>query len=258
MERTMHIEINKRVRRTGLFIAILLAVLLLVACTGNPTQVPQGQGPQGQAPTSGEPTRQMESTIPVHSTEAPPAPAPSDAKASVIAAFRKGLEAGKYRIHSVTTSQGAQIAEMQGDVLLPDRMHFFTTLAGSPSEIIVVGDKMWIKSGEAWSEMPFSAGLLSTMLTFADKVDLENTIQEAEYLGDEDLNGVPMYVYRLRQVIDYGGQKLESLIKMWVGKSDGRIYRQEITNSTAGLESTTVQDYEWDVDIVIEPPVPYP
>jgi hypothetical protein len=90
---------------------------------------------------------------------------------------------------------------------------------------------------------------------------LENS-SSIKVVGPETLDGVPTMVYQfLKSETEKDGIKTSLTLKIWVGVRDNLPYKVEMESSFSGREiqmwnsGTTVNFYDYGVDIKIEPPI---
>lgn len=248
-------------RRTFTVMAFVLG-LSLAACGGSaptPAASPTTavNATQAPLPTSAPAVAATEApTAPPVATAAPSAPA-GDAKDAILAALRKQLTSGPYRTSAAITSENGSV-EVIGEVIPPDRMRSVSTIAGRKSEMIFIGDKGWMKSGDAdWKDMGASnATMALSQFSTAMVDDMANAISDARLIGPDVVNNAPAMAYsyfmdsnKFKTPID-----VKSNVQVWIDVATGLIVKQEIDGEVMGVKSKTVQTVTYDPAIKIEAP----
>lgn len=254
-------------RRTFTAAAFVLG-LGLAACGGSATTPAAGpatavSATQAPLPTSAPAVAATEApTAALAATEAPAAPAAQaasagDAKDAVLAAMRKQLTSGPYRTNAAITSENGSV-EIIGEVIPPDRMRSISTIAGRKSEMIFIGNKGWMKMGDAdWKDMgSVNAAMALSQFSAAMVDDMANAISDARLIGPDVVNNAPSMAYsyfmdsnKFKTPID-----VKSKVKIWVDVATGLIVKQEIDGEAMGVKSKTVQTVTYDPAIKIEAP----
>lgn len=220
---------------------------MLAACGGSAT-----------TPAAG-PTTAASATQAPAATTAPAAPlAPAgDARDAILAAMRKQLTSGPYRTNAAITSENGSV-EIIGEVIPPDRMRSISTIAGRKSETIFIGDKGWMKMGDAdWKDMgSVNAAMALSQFSAGMVDDMANAISDARLIGPDVVNNAPSMAYsyfmdsnKFKTPID-----VKSKVKIWVDVATGLIVKQEIDGEAMGVKSKTVQTVTYDPAIKIEAP----
>ena len=260
---------NNSFRLTGNLALIFGLVLSLAACsTGGTTSesIPPTSSESTTAPVTvptSKPTAQETSAVPeltdtsVAPTETAPAPSatvppaapPGDPRQAVISAMKAMREAGPYRVH-VTSTGNAITTEWNAEVILPDRFH----LIMDTGEFIIVGNKTYMKQGDQWGEFPVDIGSMVFSLILSTEEEAEASISDVQLIGPNTVNGEATTVYQYRSTVELEGNEVISMVKLWVRDSDSLPVKQEITGEAGGIESTTIQEIEYDPSISIEPP----
>lgn len=181
-----------------------------------------------------------------------------DARDIIVAALRKQINSGPYRTTATITSDSGEI-KLTGEVIPPDRLRTVSTIAGQMSEIIYIGNKAWMKMGDAgWKDMG-AGGIAEVRNQYSGAMidDMANAISDARLVGPDAVNGKPATVYsyfldanKFKTPID-----VKSNVKLWIDNATGLIVQQEIDGEAMGARSKTVQQVEYDAGIKIEAPV---
>ncbi len=137
----------------------------------------------------------------------------------------------------------------------PDRYRMIMAATEDISmETIIIGDKMYQNLAGTWMENPFELGdQLSGMLSDPREM-MEGSFEEFEFIGTEDVNGEPAKVYRFKVVDSSSGETLTTEIMLWVRVSDNLPVKQEMIFPGSDAPDKITQEYEYDIDITIEPP----
>lgn len=189
-------------------------------------------------------------TSPAPSATVPPATLPGDPRQAIISAMNAMREAGSYRVH-VTSKSGETSTEWNAEVILPDRFHIVMDIG----EYIIIGNKTYMKQGDQWAEFPVDIGSMVFPLLISTEKEAEASISDVQLVGQDTVNGEATTVYQYRSSGTLQGTEVTSMVKLWVRNSDDLPVKQEINGEVAGVESTTVQDIEYDPTISIEPPI---
>lgn len=172
--------------------------------------------------------------------------------------MRKQLTSGPYRSKTVIVSADST-TEGTGEFIPPDRLHITSELGGGKMEMIYIGEKGWSRDGDAWKELKLPGGGPLSQIDGSMIDDLILTITDVKLVGPELLDGRPMIV--VSYVSDLSKSKImtmdvKSNVKVWIGATDGLVYKQVIEGDAGGVASTTTQTVEYDPGIVIEAPAP--
>ena len=223
--------------------------------TRPPTTAPAGaQTPAGATPTPTLVPLPQRTAAPVASpTSAAPSLPALDPRDAVIKSQRATLNAGPYRTNNVITATTGSLT-MIGEVVPPDRYHIVTETAQGKTEIIVVENKTYQKTGDRWVVSPINAAALVRSLMNTMTAEFEKSISNAKLVGPEVLNGVPTLVYTYESSIVLDTSTVTSKVKLWVAVATGLPVRQEIDGEVGAIKSKTVQTIEYDPTIKIEAP----
>lgn len=174
----------------------------------------------------------------------------ADVKTDVLAAHEAMVKAGKFRMVG-TTSSGKDTQEMWSEVHWPDRFHSRT--AGS--EFIMVPGKTWMKQGGQWMAMPMDMSAMVKSMTPQAIRDTFANMQNEKDLGETTLDGRKVRVYEYDTSATIMGIKADSHVKVYIDPATHLMVKQEVDGSAAGQKSRTVQTYEYDDTISIDPPL---
>ena len=243
--------------KTKIILTYLLLSLTLAACGGDaapapvsPTTAPETAKP---AATSAPASEAAKATVTVAPTVAPAAAQPSgDAKEALLAAMRKQITGGPYRLKtSITTDKDT--TEMNGEVVPPNQMHISIGSSDRKTEMIFIGDKGWMSQNGKWQISPIAGGeIMSQVLQNID--ELASNISNVQYVGEESLDGKPAYAYTYHMELGADKGSVKSDAKVWIDSALGLVVKSESTGEFAGIKSKTVQIIEYDPSIKIEPP----
>jgi len=181
-----------------------------------------------------------------------------DTRETVVGALSSSMEEDAMRITLSNNVAGLENVTVL-EFVRPDRYH----LIGQGVEFIIIGDSTYIKGdGSDWIQSPAAMGdsvqpLVDQMLSEAaisqDIDELVGSIDDVQFLGSETLNGVDTLMYEYTQITPDGTVNQTS--RIWIGASDGRLYRQEVSGVFGGQSIDSSIQYEYGSDIVIEPPL---
>jgi hypothetical protein len=137
------------------------------------------------------------------------------------------------------------------EFVAPDRFH----IAGD-TEMLIIGDKTYIKQGATWMLFPADMSALIAQYTNAAMItEMEQAISEANLVGPDTLDGKRMLIYSYKSVYVISGLPINSMVKMWVSTTDGLPYKQEVEGEISGVKSKTINLIEYPTDLKIEAPV---
>jgi outer membrane lipoprotein-sorting protein len=166
--------------------------------------------------------------------------------------------AKSFRAHSVSTStQGESTKDIE--FVAPDRYHFTSTREnGRQQEIIIVGSKSYVKSGDRpWQQFPGDAGGFLTSLRDPQTVDYLRKSTDIKLIGTDTLEGAPMWVYEYTFQFDKSGSsEAAHKSKVWVATTDGLPRRVDTKSEISGVASKMTTTYtDYNREIKIEPPM---
>jgi hypothetical protein len=173
----------------------------------------------------------------------------TDAKQALLDAYRRLKNLKSYRIRATTTAKTTSTTVLE--YVAPDRFRMVTDRA----ETVVTRGATYIryKNGR-WAIAPVDVSEL--IARFRDPKELQEIADPAasrdfKSLGPEVFDGTPTFVYQYTTVLD--GQT--SVAKVWLLAESG-LPRKKETNSEYGSEKVrSVQVFEYDRDIMIDPPI---
>ena len=179
-----------------------------------------------------------------------PAVAMADVKSEMMAAHEAMVDAGKFRMTGTVTTKGETVP-LWSEVQWPDRFH-----ARNPGgEFIVVPGGTYMKQGGQWMKMPMDmSAMIQSMTPGAIRQQFEN-MTNAKALGEKTIDGETLLGYEYDTSATMMGIKAESHVVAWVDPDTKRIVRQEVEGKAMGQTSKTVQVYEYDDSISIDPPM---
>lgn len=176
-----------------------------------------------------------------------------DAKEALLAGMRKQLTSGPYRVNTTITSEKGA-SEMDGEVVPPDQMHIRMMIGGGATEMILIGEKGWMKMEGKWQPSPMVTGkMMSQVLQNVD--EFAPGISNVQYVGEESADGKPAKVYTFHMELgeDKGGLKSDA--KVWIDSGSGAPVKSEFNGEAMGIKSKTVQTIKYDSTIKIEAPM---
>lgn len=174
----------------------------------------------------------------------------ADVKAQLLKAYEGMVEKSKFRIHSQVTSK-KKTYENHVEIEWPDRFH----MRNDQSEFIVLPGATYMNQGGQWMKLPMDMSkMIQSMTPEAMKQGFGN-LTHARDLGEGDVEGNAAHIYEYDTSGDVMGIHSESHVKVWIGKADGLVLRQEVQGKAMGMESTTVSTYEYDASIHIKAPL---
>lgn len=232
---------------------LLVAAALLTGCGG------------GDEPAATEPAIAPAATpAPVQATDAAtatPAPVavelPTDPQAALFAAMRAQVNAGPYRNQTTIIADDSTV-ELSAEIIPPDRMHMTNNFGGQSQEQILIGDKGWMKQGDAWVESPMTGTNIVAQASGEMVEEMIKTISDVTLIGPETVDGVDALVYSYTSDMNKSDtMKMDSIstVKVWIATASGLMIKQEIDGEAMGIKSKTVQVITYDPNITIEPPV---
>jgi hypothetical protein len=250
------ISLHRRPTLVWIAAVMLLSLLALSACAGNSkpaTNQPAATSQPAQATASGGPPNSPAQASPTSAPTVIPSatqpPAPSDPQQALIDILKSAMQAPPYHVSSTSTTDTGTTTVITGEVILPDHLHIKVS---NGTEMLVVGDKSYQKVSGSWQPFPIDISSILNGLMGGDMGDPSKTVSNAQYLGQEDLNGVSTQVYSYTSTVDLSGDTVTSQVKMWI--ANGLPVRQEINGEFAGIKSKTVQVITYDPSLKIEAP----
>lgn len=197
-------------------------------------------------------TRAMDSTTgPVAAGN----PGDSAAQQMILNAMRKQFTGGPFRSETSIESNG-QAYTVQGEFIPPSRMRATSAMGGVSTDMIIIEDKMWTKTGDQWTEVPGGGMNISQMMGDMLMDPEANGLQiiNARSAGTEDVNGVNAAVYTYDSVYTLENQSISSTGKIWIDASSGLPIKSESEGAANGITTKTTQTITYDSRITIEPP----
>jgi outer membrane lipoprotein-sorting protein len=279
--RNFNMKHNRRISLYWLLLFFLLAALPALACstiTGSDEDEAAEVVVEATVVAEAEPVE-----APTQEPEAPPTDAPEvspteeptavpaedtgegealegDSLADIFGAQRSGLEVDALRIHMISEdSTTNETSETIIEFVKPDRFH----MASEGFELIVIGETTYIKDESGvWIESPIAMGDMfgETISAFTDEEsvsqlidDLQVSITDLQYLGEETVNGNKTKVYEYSADDAFGGTTVFTTV--WIGVDDGLMYRQVMAGETLEDQGTLTFEYEYGEDVSIEAPI---
>ncbi len=90
-------------------------------------------------------------------------PGDSAAQQLILNAMRKQFTGGPFRSETIIESTG-QAYTVQGEFIPPSRMRASSAMGGVSTDMIIIDDKMWSKTGDQWTEVPGGGMNISQMM----------------------------------------------------------------------------------------------
>lgn len=255
---------------------LVVAALLLTGC------LPPVAQSVAQA-TATQPAPAPAPTLSPEKTQAPtrtPTPAPPSALALLEAASDAAKQVASYRLamEMLMTLSGPAIGTevvipitFVGGVQAPDRLQGLVTVSQGDqkleNEIIVIGETTYVKDSLAgqWQKSTASA----TVFDPKDLAGIEpDEIQNLEFIGEDTLAGVPVYLLTGRAAFPLGlGEPIGTIegdlaARYWIAREDSRLVQGAVEGEMAlsgELEATiavsmTMRFSDYDVPLEIETP----
>ncbi len=179
----------------------------------------------------------------------------SDPREDVIRASRKFLDLQKFSAKMDGT--GKNELHMKLDYVAPDRYHmyFYAPDGQTKSEMMMIGNDMYMKIGSEWRKFPSTIkdNQMMNMRKMFDEEGLK-TVQDVKYVGDDNIDGQKAYIY------SYHNTKTDATIpypftsKIWISASDDVPKKLEVNYEGGDLKTMTVI-YDMTSNITVEPPV---
>ena len=191
----------------------------------------------------------------IPATIAPAKPQPlsgGDARAAVIAALVAQVQGGPYRMTTVTESSGAPF-EVVGEVVPPDRYHTTNVFDGITTEMIIIGDVIWRKVDDTWTESSFVEGAAG-LASINSPETITAAVSDATLVGSDTLAGVPVIVYRYISTFGEGEFVVASDTTLWVDAASGLPLKIQSLSDIGGEKSTTTQTIVYDPSVTVKPP----
>ncbi len=132
-----------------------------------------------------------------------------------------------------------------------DRLRIRWTDGATKSEVISLGDRIYVNADGQWQATPVTEKMKADMLRARTQPD---EVQDVQWVGMETVDGAAMRVYRFRYSSSAFKLKITGDGRAWIGAADDRLRRMETEASLAGFQMKSRMLYEYDVTIRIEPP----
>jgi outer membrane lipoprotein-sorting protein len=175
----------------------------------------------------------------------------ADPKEEIVAASKKFIELPGFS--AKMEGNGASQLRMQVDYAAPDSYHImYLGGTGAGMEMIMIGNKSFIKTGGKWSKMPGDGN--ASIPTLRDSFTEEGlkTLTDVKYDGDDTIDGNPAAVYSYKNVTPKGGYPFTS--KIWVSKDTGLPMKITVDYTNGTLKQMTVV-YDTETPVTIEAPI---
>ena len=175
----------------------------------------------------------------------------ADPKEDIIQASKKFIALPAFS--AKMEGMGQTEIKSQVDYFAPDRYHIsYFAGNGAGMEIIMIGNKSYMKTGGKWSKMPGDAN--SSIPTLRDSFTEEGlkTLMDVKFEGDDTVDGKPALVYSYKNVTPKGNYPFSS--KIWVGSQTGLPIKIVVNYDNGVLKQMTV-NYDTDSPVTIEPPI---
>ncbi len=174
----------------------------------------------------------------------------------VAAALKKLRNASWFRLSTnMITETGP--TSMEIDYVLPDKMHqkVVQTLTNQKSEIVLVGDKAWAKSGEVWQDLPNDVTQTLKAQMYENVVENQADVGNYACKGRVQIGGRDALSYKLQEEVTK-----ESVVK-------NETYRMFYVDAVTGLPLSNAllvpgretkplfqATYSYPIDLKIEQP----
>ena len=213
-------ESENIMRHCGWLYTILIALVWLAACSPTTAPLPASTAPPTTASTA------------TAAATRPPAPTDAELRAAVIAAFRAQQTRAFRQTSDTVLADGTTHAAVV-EFAPPDRYHI---LADAVTELIIVGETVYLKDKTTWSE----PGIPVDSLIDRDFVDrLERSLSALHLAGSESVNGVSLQVIQYRSALKVGEAEVSGQSKVWINPSDQLPYRLVVDGQTTVLDNST-------------------
>jgi outer membrane lipoprotein-sorting protein len=175
--------------------------------------------------------------------------ASSDPKADVIEASRKFIALKSFSAKMEGTGQTE--LRSQVDYAAPDRFHVkYLAGTGAGTEMIMIGDQTYMKSGNSWSKFP-GGGSMPTLRDSFTEEGLK-TLSDVKFEGSDTVDGKSALVYTYKNVTPQGSYPFNS--KIWIDK-DSRLPIKIVVDYPSGPLKQMTVNYDTETPVTIEPPI---
>jgi outer membrane lipoprotein-sorting protein len=175
--------------------------------------------------------------------------AKTEPRQAIADAYRALTRLKSYRIRSTTS--GKTTSTTVFEYLAPDRYRMTTERA----ETVVTPGATYVRyKGGRWAIAPVDVSEL--IARFRDPKELRE-VEDAEQskdfraLGTDALDGINAYVYQYATGV--AGQA--TLAKVWIGAESGLLLKRESEAGYGAEKVRSVQTFDYDRDIMIDPPI---
>jgi hypothetical protein len=180
-----------------------------------------------------------------------------DEMKAVILEANQALNDRPVRYLSTTLVDGGQSVSTTFESVPPDRVHILS----ETSEYIVIGEEVYLRSGDGWQQMPIDAGNFRNP---DSQTQLAGSIANIEYRGQESLNNVLMDVYQYTSTVFQNDMPMDNAYTIWVNPDDGLMYQMVNEGQAVQMDSATGElstanaistiVFTYDPDLTIELP----
>ncbi len=231
-------------KRLSIF-CLVLSGIILVGCDAV-SVVPRAQ--PTSLPTLA-PTVPPKPTVPPTATQ-PPATATSANPLDALKRIFSGWGSVKTFRAKYTRTAAGKTTDGTLEVVMPDHFH----LLSSTSEIYIIGNVFYIKSGKTWQKIPMPKDFDLSFANAKKFLDDLGAATDIKFIGPDLLDGTPTLVYQYTTTFK-GPPAITTVSKVWVAVSDNLPRKSEATNSITGAKTVTTY-YDYNANITINAPIP--
>ena len=253
---------DHRRKKTALsLLPILVVAGLLMACGSSPAAITatapptshSGQSSQASTP-SDQPTSQTSLAVTASALPATQSVLPDEPLAAIIQAMKAEFKAVPLReTESIDGGGGGEPFEMTVEYESLARI-LMVTQSGS---FKTVDGKYYQLKGDAWVDFPEGATAMTGLLSAGNEAQIDAffaTVQTANRLNDETIDGQATRHYEYAFTSDQSGVHSEGTVEVWISEATGLPVKQVSVSESSGYTATTTTTIVYDPTIKVTAP----
>lgn len=162
----------------------------------------------------------------------------------VMAAFEKAMARDAYRATSTTDADGSTV-----ETLISFRKPGSFHMRNPQTEVIVLPEGTWMKSGGEWMQLPMDMSSMIQGMTLTAMKQAASLIQQVEARGSEAVAGCDSTLYAYRTEGKVMGINASADVELAVCDDTGLPIRVVSSDPRTQARTTLVYDYDTPVEI---------
>ena len=172
----------------------------------------------------------------------------ADCKEEILTALDRLTNGSPFRSEGVVTAGTGRI-ELSSEVVPPDGVRTRQTVGDRTSEMLKIGDRIWVKRPEGWREMPAAMAASVAQAMTNMKMRAPNLVADVDCSGVRSIDGKDSLVYTYKLDLP-GGSASTTLYVDPVSHLPARMLVEQ-----GGADKRTVDTrYTYDASLKLEPP----